>query len=60
MLTVPYQAIFSQKDLRQALQKLEDNTIQEQVIKQVMNSPRLVKLYHQDGKVTSYYTTAEV
>ncbi len=25
-----------------------------------MNSPRLVKLYHQDGKATNYYTTIEV
>ncbi len=55
-----YQAIFSQKDVQQAIQKVEDETIQEQVIAQVMNSPRLVKLYHQDGKATNYYTTTEV
>ncbi|WP_037213756.1 AAA family ATPase [Rickettsia tamurae] len=55
-----YQAIFSKKDVQQAIQKVEDETIQEQVIVQVMRSPRLVKLYHQDGKATNYYTTTEV
>ncbi len=53
-----YQAIFSKKDVQHALQKVEDETIQTEVIEQVMNSPRLVKLYHQDGKATNYYTTA--
>lgn len=52
-----YQAIFSKKDLQQALQKVEDETIQQQVIQQVLASERLVKLYHQDGKATNYYTT---
>ena len=55
-----YQAIFSKQDVQQALQKVEDETIQEQVITQVMNSPRLVKLYSQDAQATRYYTTTEV
>ncbi len=53
-------AIFSKQDVQQAIQKVEDETIQEQVIKQVLASERLVKLYHQNGKATNYYTTTEV
>ncbi len=55
-----YQAIFSKQDVQQAIQKVEDETIWGQVIQQVMNSARLVKLYNQDGKDTKYYTTGEV
>ncbi len=54
-----YQAIFSKKDVQQAIQKVEDETIP-QVIKQVLASERLVTLYQQDGKATNYYTTIEV
>ncbi|GFT77519.1 conjugal transfer relaxase TraA [Nephila pilipes] len=44
----------------QAVKKILDATEKSGLIRQVLDSDRLIKLYNQDGKETKYYTTKDV
>ncbi|EER22343.1 AAA family ATPase [Rickettsia endosymbiont of Ixodes scapularis] len=57
---IRYQAIFTKLDIEKAVKEIQEEAEKQKLIREVLNSDRLVKLYNEDGTNTKYYTTQEI
>ncbi|XVN40732.1 MAG: AAA family ATPase [Rickettsia endosymbiont of Argas persicus] len=57
---IRHQAIFTKFDIEKAVKEIPEEAEKQKLIREVLNSDRLVKLYNEDGTDTKYYTTKGV
>ncbi|KJV62566.1 AAA domain protein [Rickettsia amblyommatis str. Ac/Pa] len=57
---IRHQAIFTKLDIKKAVKEIPEEAEKQKLIREVLNSDRLVKLYNEDGTDTKYYTTQEI
>ncbi|WP_371256048.1 MobA/MobL family protein [Rickettsia endosymbiont of Ixodes scapularis] len=57
---IRHQAIFTKLDLEKAVKEIPEEAAKQKLIREVLNSDRLVKLYNEDGTDTKYYTTKDI
>lgn len=57
---IRHQAIFTKLDIEKAVKEIPAEVEKSKLIREVLNSDRLVKLYNEDGMDTKYYTTQEI
>ncbi|MFP3012705.1 MAG: AAA family ATPase [Rickettsia sp.] len=57
---IRHQAIFTKLDIEKAVKEIPEEVEKQKLIRKILNSDRLVKLYNEDGTDTKYYTTKGV
>ncbi|WP_342269538.1 AAA family ATPase [Rickettsia endosymbiont of Orchestes rusci] len=57
---IRHQAIFTKLDIEKAVKEIPEEAEKQKLIREVLNSDRLVKLYNEDGTDTKYYTTIDI
>ncbi|WP_392506558.1 AAA family ATPase [Rickettsia sp. 2024-CO-Wats] len=57
---IRHQAIFTKLDIEKAIKEIPEEVEKSKLIREVLNSDRLVKLYNEDGTDTKYYTTKDI
>ncbi|WP_341788960.1 AAA family ATPase [Rickettsia endosymbiont of Lasioglossum villosulum] len=57
---IRHQAIFTKLDIEKAVKEIKEEAEKQKLIREILNSDRLVKLYNEDGTDTKYYTTQEI
>ncbi|SPM44847.1 conjugal transfer protein TraA [Orientia tsutsugamushi] len=57
---IHYKSIFTKQDVEKAVKDIPDLTEMELLVQQVLNSNRILELYHDDGESSKYFTTIEV
>ncbi len=57
---IRHQAIFTKLDIEKAVKEIPEEAEKQKLIREVLNSDRLVKLYNEDGTDTKYYTTQDI
>ncbi|KJV57449.1 hypothetical protein [Orientia tsutsugamushi] len=55
-----YKSIFTKQDVEKAVQDIPGLTERELLVQQVLNSNRILELYHDDGESSKYFTTTKV
>ncbi|ABV84883.1 AAA family ATPase [Rickettsia massiliae] len=57
---IRHQAIFTKLDIEKAVKEIKEEAAKQKLIREILNSDRLVKLYNEDGTDTKYYTTQDI
>ncbi len=57
---IRHQAIFTKLDMEKAVKEIPEESEKQKLVKEVLHSDRLVKLYNEDGTDTKYYTTIDI
>ncbi|QWB86709.1 hypothetical protein JRD95_00763 [Rickettsia parkeri] len=57
---IRHQAIFTKLDIEKAVKEIPAEAAKQKLIREILNSDRLVKLYNEDGTDTKYYTTKDI
>ncbi|WP_419234815.1 AAA family ATPase [Rickettsia endosymbiont of Nabis limbatus] len=57
---IRHQAIFTKLDIEKAVKEIPEEAEKQKLVREVLNSDRLVKLYNEDGTDTKYYTTQNI
>ncbi|XVN41385.1 MAG: AAA family ATPase [Rickettsia endosymbiont of Argas persicus] len=57
---IRHQAIFTELDIEKAVKEIPEGAEKQKLIREALNSDRLVKLYNEDGTDTKYYTTIDI
>ncbi|SPR13459.1 ATP-dependent DNA helicase [Orientia tsutsugamushi] len=55
-----YQSIFTKQHVEKEVKDIKNQTEREMLVQQVLSSNRVLELYHDDGKISKYFTTVEV
>ncbi|AFC70015.1 conjugal transfer protein TraA [Rickettsia amblyommatis] len=57
---IRHQAIFTKLDIEKAVKEIPEEAKKQKLIREILNSDRLVKLYNEDCTDTKYYTTIDI
>ncbi len=57
---IRHQAIFTKLDIEKAVKEIPEEAEKQKLIREILNSDRLIKLYNEDGTDTKYYTTIDI
>jgi hypothetical protein len=57
---IRHQAIFTKGDIEKAVKEIQEEAEKQKLIREVLNSDRLIKLYDENGQDTKYYTTIDI
>ncbi|KJW07143.1 AAA domain protein [Orientia tsutsugamushi str. UT144] len=55
-----YQSIFTKQSVEKEVKDIPNQIEREMLVQQVLSSSRVLELYHDDGKISKYFTTVEV